>query len=188
MIKAVDPSMIVISTGLSPTGTNDGSAQPGDHYLSWMYEFGLARYSDVIGMHAPGYGSPPETALNSNPAFPHPSFYFRRVEQLRDIMVINGDAGKQAWLLEFGWTIDPVNPEYSWYAVTPEQQGEYIVRAYQYARQNWPWVGVMFIWNIANPTWTVSEEQYWWSIVEPDGTPRPAYTRLVQARTDGTLP
>ena len=67
-------------------------------------------------------------------------------------MVANGDGNKQVWLLEFGWTTDTVHPEYSWYAVTPEQQADYIVRAYKYAKDNWsPWIGPMFVWNIAGP-------------------------------------
>ena len=188
-IKAVDPAMIVVSAGLSPTGTNDGSAQPDDVYLSWMYEFGLARFSDVIGMHAPGYGSPPEAELNSDPRFPHPSFYFRRVEELRNVMILNGDSGKQVWVNEFGWTTDLINPEYSWYAVDEATQADYIVRAYQYARANWtPWIGVMFVWNIADPNWTHANEQYWWSITYPDLTPRPAYDALANARATGVLP
>lgn len=189
MVKAVDPTKIIVSAGLSPTGTNDGTAMPDDIYLGWMYEFDLAQYADVIGVHAPGYGSEPEAELNSNPAFPHPSFYFRRVEQLRDIMTLNGDGGKPFWVLEFGWTTDQVNPEYSWYAVTPEQQADYIVRAYQYAQVNWaPQVGPMFVWNIADPSWTEANEQYWWSITNPDGTPRPAYVALAAARATGLLP
>jgi hypothetical protein len=189
MVKAADPTKIIVSAGLSPTGTNDGTAMPDDVYLGWMYEFELAKYADVIGVHAPGYGSAPEAELNSDPRFPHPSFYFRRVEQLRNIMTLNGDGGKPFWVLEFGWTTDQVNPEYSWYAVTPEQQADYIVRAFQYAKANWaPQVGVMFVWNIADPNWTSANEQYWWSITNPDGTPRPAYTSLATARTNGTLP
>jgi len=189
MVKAVDPTKIVVSAGLSPTGTNDGTAMPDDVYLGWMYEFELAKFADVIGVHAPGYGSAPEAALNSDPRFPHASFYFRRVEQLRDIMTMNGDGAKPFWVLEFGWTTDQVNPQYSWYAVTPEQQADYIVKAYQYAKANWaPQVGVMFVWNIADPNWTTANEQYWWSITNPDGTPRPAYNSLMAARTTGVLP
>jgi hypothetical protein len=188
-VKAEDPSKIVVSAGLSPTGTNDGTAQPDDVYLGWLYEEGLAQFSDAIGVHGAGYGSAPEVALNSDPRFPHASFYFRRVEQLRDIMVLNGDSAKQVWLLEFGWTTDQVNPQYSWYAVTPEQQADYIVRAYKHAKDKWsPWIGPMFVWNIADPAWTPDFEQYWWSITNPDGTPRPAFDALAAARTGGTLP
>jgi len=189
LVKAEDPTKIVVSAGLSPTGTNDGTAMPDHEYLGWMYEFGLAQYADVIGVHAPGYGSAPEAMLNSDPRFPHESFYFRRVEQLRDIMVMNGDGAKPFWVLEFGWTTDQVNPQYSWYAVTPEQQADYLVKAYQYAAANWaPQVGVMFVWNIADPAWTPEFEQYWWSITNPDGTPRPSYDALSAARASGVLP
>lgn len=189
LVKAVDPTKIIVSAGLSPTGTNDGTAQPDDVYLGWLYEFGLAAYSDVIGMHAPGYGSPPEAELNSDARFPHPSFYFRRVEQLRDIMTLNGDGFKQFWVLEFGWTTDQVNPQYSWYAVTPEQQADYVVRAYKYAQTYWaPQVGPMFVWTMADPTWTEANEQFWWSITNPDGTPRPSYNAILAARTGGVLP
>jgi hypothetical protein len=189
LVKANDPTKIVVSAGLSPTGTNDGTAMPDDVYLGWMYEFGLAQYADVIGVHAPGYGSAPEAELNSDPRFPHPSFYFRRVEQLHNIMVANGDVAKQVWLLEFGWTTDQVHQEYSWYAVTPEQQADYVVRAFKYAAANWsPWIGPMFVWNISDPDWTQDFEQYWWSITNPDGTTRPAFDALAAARSGGALP
>lgn len=182
-VKAVDPTKIIVSAGLSPTGTNDGTAQPDDVYLGWLYEFELASYSDVIGVHAPGYGSPPEADLNSDPRFTDPSFYFRRVEQLRDVMAANGDGAKPFWVLEFGWTTDQVHPEYSWYAVTPEQEADYIVRAYAYAAAHWaPQVGPMFVWTFADPSWTQDNEQYWWAITDPDGTPRPAYNAIAASR------
>lgn len=47
--------------------------------------------------------SPEEAA--ANPAYGgHRVFTFRRTEDLRDIMVRNGDGGKQVWITEFGWT------------------------------------------------------------------------------------
>ncbi|NIN65171.1 MAG: hypothetical protein GTO63_10820, partial [Anaerolineae bacterium] len=45
-------------------------------------------------------------------------YCFRHVEDLRQIMVGNGDGDKQIALLEFGWTSDPVHPEYAWFRVT----------------------------------------------------------------------
>jgi polysaccharide biosynthesis protein PslG len=188
-IKAKDPTKIVVSAGLSPTGTNDGTAIEDTTYLEWLYENDLDDNSDAIGVHAPGYGSAPEAEVNSNPAFPHPSFYFRRVEQLHDIMVKNGDVNKQVWVLEFGWTTDTVHPDRAFYAVTPEQQADYIVRAFQYAKANWsPWIGPMMVWNMPDPTWTADNEQLYWSITGTDGAPRPAYTAIQTARANGTLP
>ena len=189
-VKAVDPTKIVLNAGLSPTGTSDGTAQLDDVYLGWLYEFGLARFTDVVGLHGPGYGSPPEAEPLSNPAFPHPSFYFRRIEQLRGIIEANGDGAKQVWLLEFGWTTDPINPDRRFYAVTAQQQADYLVRGLQYAREKWsPWIGVAFVWSLTvDPNWSEQSEQYWWSITNPDGSPRPAYEALVAARASGLLP
>ena len=31
---------------------------------------------------------------------------------------------------------------------------------------------------ICNPDWTEQDEQYWWCITNPDGTPRPAFEAL----------
>jgi hypothetical protein len=193
LIKQKDPTKIVVSAGLSPTGTNDGTAQPDDVYLGWMYENDLDDFSDAIGIHAPGYGSPPEAELGSNPSFPHPSFYFRRAEQLHDIMVQRGDGAKQAWILEFGWTTDanPSHTDRTFYAVTPQQQADYLVNAFKYAKQNWtPWIGPMFVWNMPDPTWTPENEQWWWSInvTDVDGTQRPAYNAIKDARASGALP
>ena len=123
------------------------------------------------------------------PRFSHPSFYFRRVEQLHDIMAANGDGDKQIWLVEFGWTTDPIHPDYAWYATDESTKSELIVSAFSYARQKWaPWIGVMALWTIADPSWNPDDEQVWWAITNPDGSPRPSYDRLLQARRSGELP
>jgi hypothetical protein len=185
----VDPNVTVVTAGLSPTGTNDGTAAPDDVYLDWLFQEGIQGYYDVLGVHGAGYGSPPETEILSVPGYDHPSFYFRRVEQLRAIQERYGDGGKQVWLLEFGWTTDTVHPNYSWYAVTPEQQADYIVRAYKFAHERWsPWMGVMFLWTACDPRWTPDDEQYWWCVDDPDGTPRAALNSFKDARASGALP
>jgi len=191
--KSVDPQMTIITAGLTPTGTQNDEARPDDVYLQWMYDAGAAAYFDVLGAHGAGYKAPPEMSPDQVAADRnyggHASFSFRRVEHLRDVMVRNGDEGKQVWLLEFGWTSDEVHPAYAWHRVSEEQKAEYIVNAYRWARENWtPWIGVMTLWNLAAPGWTRNNEEYWWSITEPDGTPRPAYHRLLEARRSGLLP
>jgi hypothetical protein len=85
-------------------------------------------------------------------------------------------------ILEFGWTTDPIHPNYSWHAVTEEQQADYIVRAYRYAEENWqPWIALMSLIYIADSDWDEEREEYWWAITYP-GYPevnvRPAYRAL----------
>ncbi len=191
--KQADPAITVVSAGLSPTATVDGTAQPDDVYLQWLYDAGMKGCYDVLGAHAPGFKAPPEVSPDeaaSNPVWGGQRFFtFRRVEDLRAVMERNGDADKQIWITEFGWTSDPVNPSYSWFAVSEELKGQYLVDAFRWAHTHWqPWIGVMVAWNMADPSWTAANEEYWWSITNPDGSPRSAFTLFAQQRTQGGLP
>lgn len=188
-IKQADPNAIVVSAGLTPTGTNDATAMPDDVYLDRLYQAmggSSAGYFDALGAHAPGYKAPPEVSpaeAAANPAYGGQRFFcFRRVEDLRAIMVKYGDTDKQIYILEMGWTSDPVHPAYSWHAVTEQEKADYLVRAYQYAKTHWaPWIGLMSLIYIADPFWTEKDEQYWWAITSPgypDLVPRPAYNAL----------
>jgi len=193
-IKQADPKAMVISAGLSPTSRWDDQAMPDVEFLKGMYAAGARPYFDVLGAHGAGYKVPPETdpavvardpALNNYDPSPEERkriYCFRHVEDLRRVMVENGDGGKQIALLEFGWTSDTVHPEYAWFRVTEDQKGDYLVRAYKYARQNWsPWIGVMSLIYMPDPDWKQDKEEYWWAIIEPaypELKLRPAYVAL----------
>jgi hypothetical protein len=196
-IKRADPNAIVISAGMAPTTRWDKVAMPDTEYLKRMYAAGAKPYFDALGAHGAGYKAPPEkdpgevandaNFYNKGDAnCPGPAcriYCFRHVEDLHQIMVDNGDTNKQVVVLEFGWTIDPrPNSPYAWHAVTEEQQADYFVRAYQYAKQNWqPWIGVMSLIYMPNIDWTENDEQYWWSIALPNYPqfyPRKAYRDL----------
>jgi hypothetical protein len=183
-VKTADPDALIVSAGLSPTGNGPPAAMPDLDYLIGMYKAGAAPYFDLLGVHAPGFDYPPEVspAEVATERDGHRFWCFRHVEDLRDIMVRYGDEDKQIAVLEMGWTVDPIHPDYAWYAVTEEQQADYLVRAFQYAKENWsPWIGPMIVHSIANPEWTEEDEQYWWAITEPgwpDARIRPAYEAL----------
>lgn len=196
-IKRVDPSAIIISAGLAPTTRFDHVAMPDTEYLKRMYAAGARPYFDALGAHGAGYKAPPEKdpgEVANDPNFynrgdpncPGPLcriYCFRHVEDLHQIMVDNGDSGKQVVVLEFGWTMDPrPNSPYAWHAVTEEQQADYFVRAYRYAKQHWqPWIGIMSLIYMPNVDWTENDEQYWWSIAVPNYPqflPRKAYRDL----------
>jgi polysaccharide biosynthesis protein PslG len=179
-VKAVDPSIQVVTAGLSPTGVYDGTAAPDDQFLQWMYDAGLSGNYDILGLNANAQVADPTAAPGSVDGFPDGSFYFRRVEQMRAIEEQNGDLNP-VWLMEFGWTSDAVHPDRSWYAVSEDQKGANILAAIQYARANWPWVGVLTVWGMPDPSWTPEREEYWWMVSNPDGTDRPALADLIAA-------
>ncbi|MGI9145190.1 MAG: hypothetical protein ACR2IK_01350 [Chloroflexota bacterium] len=184
--KAADPNVIVVTAGLSPTGVTDGHSADDVQYLQWLYDAGMQGKYDVLGAHGNTQAPEVEAAFGSIANFPHASFYFRRIEQLREVMVKNGEADKRVWLLEFGWTSDSVHPNYSWFAVSEEKKGANILKAFQYARDHWqPWIGVMTLWTVPDPTWTTAREEYWWAITNADGSARPAYVDLLKARAAG---
>jgi hypothetical protein len=186
-IKKADPNALVISAGMAPTTELSQRAVPDTQFIQSMYDAGAKPYFDLLGAHGAGYKAPPEmdpgqVANDPNyynvgdvncPGDPCRIYSFRHVEDLRQIMVNNGDSKKRVVVLEFGWTRDerPDSP-YAWHRVEDQGvQGDYMVRAYEYAKENWqPWIAVMSLIYLPDPQWTQDDEQYWWSVIEPSPT------------------
>lgn len=204
-VKAADPGAIVLFGGLTPTGLADPAVAINDvEYLRafYAYQGGEGRnYFDALAAHPGSAANAPDTSYPSNPgtgACPPkyasqegncwknaPDFYFRRVEDQRAVMVQAGDSAKQMWLTEFGWDSCqdlPAPNGYEYCVLTSEtQQAEYITRAFQIARQEWPWMGAMFLWNLnyaATPNIQPGDEKYGWSVLRGDWSNRPAFEAI----------
>jgi LysM repeat protein len=190
-IKGACPECVVVSAGLTPTGTNDGITAVDDFvYLRRMYNAGLRYVSDAIGAHPSGYNVAPEryasNACEPNFIFkgpcqtPHHSWSFRStLEGYRSIMVAYGDSRKRIWPTEFGWASNPTPlPHYEYAADnTLEEQAQYTVRAYQMMK-NWGWIGVAFLWNLNFKVVAPGSEQAQWGIVDSHWEPLPVYHAL----------
>jgi hypothetical protein len=192
-IKKADPNAIVIPGGMSPTTAPLPLAVPDTDFIKDMYKAGASQYFDMLGVHAAGYLSPPEAdpaavavdpkASNNDKSGPdkNRSYAFRHAEDIRKIMVDNGDEKKRMAILEFGWTTDDrKGSSYAWFHVTEDQKAKYLVGAYQWAEQNWkPWIAVMSVIYMCDPNWRQDhDEQYYWCITDESGDPWPAYTAL----------
>jgi GH35 family endo-1,4-beta-xylanase len=189
--KRADPSVTIVSAGFNPTSKPLPESMPEDEFLRAMYANGARDSFDVLGLHAPGYLAPPEMSPHEvqrrEDLGSQPMFSFRRVEQIRAVMEAHGDGHKQVWITEFGWTSNPHRDV--WWRVDEEAKAEYLVRAFQWARQRWtPWIGVMIVWTLADPDWRRDDEKFWYAIADADGSSRPAYDRLREARRTGLLP
>jgi hypothetical protein len=185
-IKQADPEALVVSAGLAPTGNGPPAAMSDTQFLVEMYEAGAGPYFDLLGVHAPGFRAAPEVSPGMAASIPELGgqrfFAFRHVEDLREAMVRYGDADKQVAVLEFGWTTDPVNTDYAWFSVDEQTKADYMVRAFDWARNNWrPWIGPMIALSIPQYDWTPENEQYWWALVDPvypETRTRPAFDAL----------
>ncbi|MBN9390537.1 MAG: cellulase family glycosylhydrolase [Chloroflexi bacterium] len=190
-VKAVDPGAVVLFGGLSPTGINDPNYAIDDvKFLEQAYQYNngeIKNYFDVLGAHPGGAANSPDEYWPSDPPADKNrpwstdgSFYFRRVEALRAVMEKYGDGSKQMWLTEFGWTTKNAAPGYEYGALVSDQmQADYLVRAYQRAKADYPWMGVMAMWQLNFATVVgANDEKAPWGLINADWSLRPSYTAL----------
>jgi hypothetical protein len=172
--KAGDPNAKVILGG--PASNDDG-------WIGQVYALGGRDSFDVVATH-PYQGiadEPPEHADDGH------RWWFTHLPAVHNVMASYGDAAKPIWFTEFGWSAHANwSGIQNWQrGVTPEQQGDYFVRAIQYTAANYPYVLVMFWYKErAQPgSSNVHEEGY--ALLNDDLTERPVYTRLKTYLTGG---
>ncbi len=194
-VKKSDPKAVVVFGGLTPTGVNDPAIALNDvEYLRQIYAVNggeIKQYYDVLGAHPGSNCNPPDTSYPDTPQgcdvsgtgkadFANDnSFYFKRILEIRKVMEDAGEGNTKMWLTEFGWTTANQAKGYEYGAfVSEQQQAQYLVRAFELGK-SYPWMGVMFVWNLNFATITqASDEKYPWAVLKSDGSARPAYTVL----------
>lgn len=186
-VKGGDPDAKVLFGGLTPTGVTDPKVAFNDQqYLQSFYNYAngaYTKYFDILGVHVNATKNPPDEMYPENPGKGNwtndPSFYFRRAEQLHQVMADNRD-DRPMWITEFGWTTKNDAPGYGYGAeVTEQDQAKYLVDAFKWSQTHWPWVTGMFVWNLNYSTVTPpTDEKYPWSVITSDWGPRPSYTAL----------
>ncbi len=194
-VKKTDPTAVVVFGGLTPTGVNDPSIALNDvEYLRQIYALNggeVKQYYDVLGAHPGSNCNAPDASFPANPQgcdvngdgkpdFANDnSFYFKRILDLRKVMEDAGEGQTKMWLTEFGWTTANQAKGYEYGAFVSEaQQAQYLVRAIELGK-SYPWMGVMFVWNLNFATITQpSDEKYPWGVLKGDWSPRPSYTAL----------
>lgn len=191
-VKEQDPYAMIISGGLLQTADHDAEAIPPFEFLEMLYEKTDApRSCDVWGVQALGFKGapehPPEELAHPDLNNRYPAtaernrvWGFRSIEVMHNYTAAPERPIKKQWVVtEMGWTTTPNedSPLY-WAAVPEEVKADYIVRAYRWAKQEWSdWIGVTFV-PLTDARLTKSDEGYWWSLVDPNGDVRLAYTAL----------
>jgi len=182
--RAGDPHILVIAGSLAPTGgTGDGRAMNDVDFLDAMYDAGLQDHFDAISTHNYGFGGEPEDKTWGSGIL-----NFRRAEDLHAVMVAHGDGDLPVWGTEFGWLLESAECSsywdqigFAWQQVSAQQQADYLTRAFAYADANWPWMQTMIVSNLdfsVLPWYGTCDPLRYFAIVNPDWSPRPAYTAL----------
>jgi hypothetical protein len=185
-VKTTDPSFIVVSAGLAPTG---GLANPSLGMASLTF---LRAMLDEIRANPISHGDPAgcfdalsyhnygfRTGYATDPRDPAcPSeMCYRSVEDVWALLQSYG-INKRIWTTEVGWMRDFVAGGCggaSWallfqgFQMSDQAQADNLVGAFQYARANWPWLGGIFVFNLdfnsplrsTNPCY---DEQGWFAV------------------------
>lgn len=178
-IKSVDPSAVVISSGLAPYGSypavrSDGSCINPLKFLQDMYANGAKNYMDAIGWHPYNWssGSPSQNAAWNG-------FYemYGTSPSVVSIMNSNGDS-KKIWMTEFGYPVG--NDSEGSAAVTHNNeplQGQYLTEGYNLAVKS-SWAGPIFWYNYQDGAFGTSES---FGLNRSDGSHRPAWSAFQTA-------
>jgi hypothetical protein len=190
-IKAADPSAVVLAGALTPTGVNDPNVAIDDAaYMAQMEQYASGAFkgvADAVGVHVAGYNNGPDDdpghSSVGTPGFKdHMSFYYRRIDDLHDVMTRYGD-GRQVWVTEYEWgsAQPPVPAGYEWTTQLSEAQvGDFIVQGIREVQQSRPWVGALFVFNLnlrVIKDYHTAEEAIF-GVLNPDWSPRSIYRKL----------
>jgi hypothetical protein len=174
-IKEADPDAIVLSAAMAPTIEESDHALNELVFLQQMYDAGARGSFDVLGVQAYGLRSGPDDLRLASG-----DVNFSRTMAVRELMVKNGDAARPIWATEVGWNAPP--PGYDgpipYGAVSEDLQAKYTIRAFERARQEWPWMGVMAVWFFKLPEPWEGQPWYYFRMVSPDFSPYPVYDAL----------
>jgi hypothetical protein len=183
--KEADPDCVIISGALAST-IELGPRNLNDFiFLQRMYDAGAGDYFDILAMQGYGLWSGPYDR-RMRPRV----INFSRPLYIRDIMVKNGDEHKPIWISEMNWNaVPPDFPIKPYGYVTKEQQARYVVEAYERARAEWPWVGVVNFWFFKRPSEAEKDQPwYYFRMVEPDFTPLPVYDAVKKYTHQSPVP
>lgn len=175
-IKAADRCAIVMNGALLPNASRDPNVAIDDlaFYRGMLqYQDGLARDAyDIFATQLNTSGVSPITLWEfGNQALSRG--YYNHVTLLRDEMTANGAGNKHLWITSIGY--QTTGPQ----AVAPEQQSEYLVEVFERSRMFYPWISGIFVRALGSES---PDQSY--SLVNPDGSPRPAYSRLAAYFTE----
>ena len=132
-IKSADPQSTVLVGGLS---------QHDRDFLAQLYAAGGRPYFDAVGDHTYPWGDPANCWNDGSGKRSRDTIC--GIEEVRRVMEANGDAAKQIWITEMGWTTYSGSG-----GVTEAQQADYLVKGYR-RLESYPYVRAALQYSFRN--------------------------------------
>ena len=150
-----------------------------------MAEPGKASHAEEVKVESRGlYGTIADELRNSEPEFTHDNVMLLKHHGTyqQDDRDERGAGGLDAEGKKKKSYIFMVRTKIPGGKLTSEQQqAANIVRAFQIGKNEWPWMGVMFLWNLnyaSIPGIDNGNEKYGWSVLGPGFANRPAFDAI----------
>ena len=172
LLKATYPAVKQESPATQVLG---GSILMADRpFLEGMYGAGARGSFDAISMHAYSFNRGPYDPYDPYAAKYGPKYsYANGPPAMREAMAGAGDADKNIWLTEIGWS--SCYPGTNFWCVTQDEQARYVGDAYRMIRERWPWVQGAFVYNLRNTGTDPQGRESQMGLVHADFTAKPSY-------------
>jgi O-antigen ligase len=144
-IRTHDSTAHIVAAPLAPTIETGPKNLADPLFLQAMYEAGAAAFFDIVAGKPYGFDhGPAERTVDLD------TLNFSRIILLREVMERSGDGHKAVWAGNWGWNALPSDWTGSpsvWGQTSAETQMTWTLAGFDRARQEWPWMGVMFVEN-----------------------------------------
>jgi hypothetical protein len=161
---AAGTTVAVISTGLAPGTTGNGSWSPPD-FLRGVYGAGGGRYLDAVGLHPYSWPDAPDSTVAWN--------WLRGSTSVRAVMLANGDAAKTIWATEYGF---PTNSDRG---VSDTEQAAYLRSgASLWAAHRW--AGSLILYSYRDLQTGDRDPEDNFGVLQSDGTAKPSADVVAQ--------
>jgi hypothetical protein len=169
-VKAIDPSIVVVSAGLGAIQSFGSLTINPIAYVTQMYAAGAKPYFDALSFHPYLY------TLKFSAGVGKPNSPLDQLMQIRQVMIANGDGSKKIWATEYG---QPAS------SGGEAKENEYIADILL-KWQELPYVGPMFIYTTRDRATGSTSSQSTFGIYRTDWTPKTAQ-QTVKAGASGAI-
>lgn len=166
-IKSADPNAKVILGGLMAWGATSAYYP----FLDEVYSNGGKDYFDIVAFHP--YTAPFDPTRKDNEGWSN-NLLGLHIDDVLMRMQQGGDANKPVWITEIGWPsnklLDPSSPR----GVTPNEQADYLVKAFNICL-SYPQVQKVFWYALRDTGYQPLDDEYNYGLMQNNYMPKPSY-------------